>query len=94
MVTKALMINTLATDLGITKKAAGNIYTTLADITFRTLRSNGMALIPGVGRLKVKGKSARMGRNPKTGEAVPIPERKVLKLAPSKLAKIRINIGN
>jgi DNA-binding protein HU-beta len=93
MATKAYIINSLAAELDVTKKRAGEIYSAVATITFRSLRDNGLAVIPGIGRLKLKDKNARMGRNPKTGEPVPIPERRVLKLAPSKLAKIRVNVG-
>lgn len=93
MSTKAYLISNLATSLGITKKAAGNVYTTLSQITHKSLGEHGAAIVPGIGRLKLKTKGPRMGRNPKTGELIPIDERRVLKLSTSKLAKIRINIG-
>jgi nucleoid DNA-binding protein len=92
MTTKAYVINNLAADLGITKKAAAGIYTAVTNITYRSLKESGVATVPGVGRLKVKAKPARMGRNPKTGQPVPISARKVLKLAPSKVAKLRVNL--
>lgn len=46
--------------------------------------------IPGVGKLSVIQKAARMGRNPMTGEPVEISARKVLKLSMSKAMKDRL----
>lgn len=92
MSTKAFVINNLAEALSITKKAAAEIFSTMSTITFNSLSSSGLAVIPGVGRIKVKAKPARTGRNPKTGDPVLISERNVLKLSTSKLAKIRINV--
>jgi integration host factor subunit alpha len=42
----------------------------------------------------VREKSARVGRNPKTGEEVPIQPRRVLTFRPSHLLKDRVAIGN
>lgn len=91
MSTKAFVVNSLSSALGITKKAAAEICETIEKITYESLTSNGKALVPGVGRIKVSSRGARMGQNPKTGQPVPIPARQVFKLAPSKAAKLRIN---
>lgn len=91
MSTKQFVINNLAEQLSITKKAASVIFSTLDSITFESLSTKGVAVIPGVGRIKIKAKPARTGRNPKIGTPVLITERNVLKLSPSKLAKTRIN---
>lgn len=45
------------------------------------------AVLPGLGKLKTSLKRARTGRNPKTGEAVPIPERLAVKFVPAKPLK-------
>jgi integration host factor subunit alpha len=42
----------------------------------------------------VRDKTARLGRNPKTGEEVPIQPRRVLTFRPSHLMKDRVAIGN
>ena len=39
--------------------------------------------LPGLGKLKTKDRAARMGRNPRTGEAMTIPARRVVVFAPS-----------
>lgn len=50
--------------------------------------------ISSFGTFSVRQKSARIGRNPKTGEEVPILPRRVLTFRPSHLMKDRVAAGN
>lgn len=50
--------------------------------------------ISSFGTFSVRQKSARVGRNPKTGEEVPIHPRRVLSFRPSHLMKERVTAGN
>lgn len=50
--------------------------------------------ISSFGTFSVREKSSRMGRNPKTGEEVPISPRRVLSFRPSHLMKDRVAEGN
>jgi integration host factor subunit alpha len=50
--------------------------------------------ISSFGTFTVRDKGARMGRNPKTGEEVPIAPRRVLVFRPSHIMKDRVNAGN
>ena len=50
--------------------------------------------ISSFGTFSVRHKTARVGRNPKTGEEVPITPRRVLSFRPSHLMKERVNAGN
>ncbi|QPH53155.1 integration host factor subunit alpha [Pontivivens ytuae] len=50
--------------------------------------------ISSFGTFSVRDKSARVGRNPKTGEEVPIEPRRVLTFRPSHLMKERVDAGN
>ncbi len=50
--------------------------------------------ISSFGTFTVRTKSARIGRNPKTGEEVPIEPRRVLTFRPSHLMKDRVDAGN
>lgn len=52
-----------------------------------------MVKISSFGTLAVRQKSERIGRNPKTGEEVPITPRKVLTFRPSNVLKDRIDAG-
>ena len=45
----------------------------------RETKKNGVAILPGIGRLVRVDRKARMGRNPATGEAIKIPAKKVVK---------------
>jgi integration host factor subunit alpha len=50
--------------------------------------------ISSFGTFSVREKASRMGRNPKTGEEVPISPRRVLSFRPSHLMKERVASGN
>ena len=50
--------------------------------------------ISSFGTFSVRSKTGRVGRNPKTGEEVPITPRRVLSFRPSHLMKERVNAGN
>lgn len=50
--------------------------------------------ISSFGTFSIRDKNARIGRNPKTGEEVPIAPRRVLTFRPSHLMKDRVNAGN
>lgn len=50
--------------------------------------------ISSFGTFSVRGKAARVGRNPKTGDEVPIHPRRVLTFRPSHLMKDRVANGN
>ena len=50
--------------------------------------------ISSFGTFSVRDKTARIGRNPKTGEEVPIEPRRVLTFRPSHLMKDRVDAGN
>jgi integration host factor subunit alpha len=50
--------------------------------------------ISSFGTFSIRDKNARMGRNPKTGEEVPIKPRRVLSFRPSHLMKERVAEGN
>lgn len=50
--------------------------------------------ISSFGTFSVRDKAARVGRNPKTGEEVPIEPRRVLTFRPSHIMKERVDLGN
>jgi integration host factor subunit alpha len=72
-----------------------------ADLVESVLKHMSDALVTGqqvkissFGTFSVREKSARIGRNPKTGEEVPIHPRRVLTFRPSHLMKDRVASGN
>lgn len=87
MATKADLITQLSTGLGVTKKQAKAFVNVYAAQIKATLVETGEALVPGVGKLKLKQRAARTGRNPQTGAALEIPARRTVRLAPAKSLK-------
>ena len=55
----------------------------LKDVAGQELAAGGEGPLPGLGKLKTKDRAARMGRNPRTGEAMTIPARRVVVFTPS-----------
>jgi DNA-binding protein HU-beta len=77
--TKAELIALLAEKSGDPQPRARLYLETLEGIYENALRQDGEALLPGLGKLVVVERAARVGRNPKTGEAIQVPPMKVVK---------------
>jgi DNA-binding protein HU-beta len=83
--TKSQIAAALAERLEIPKKQATTALVALADLAYKEAK-NGFT-VPGVGKLVLVNRKARMGRNPQTGEAIKIPAKKVVKFRVAKAAK-------
>jgi DNA-binding protein HU-beta len=83
--TKTQIIAELAEAGDITKKQATAILESLVSQAYKGAK-NGFT-IPGLGKLVVVSRKARMGRNPATGATIKIPAKKVLKFRIAKAAK-------
>jgi DNA-binding protein HU-beta len=83
--TKAKTIEALATETGLTKKDVSEVLGAMADLAYAQAPAG--FTIPGIGKLVVVQRKARMGRNPATGESIKIPAKKVLKFRIAKAAK-------
>ncbi len=75
--TKSQLAGELAQKTGITKKSAEDVLNELAMIAYREAQNS--FTIPGIGKLVVVNRKARMGRNPATGETIHIPAKRALK---------------
>lgn len=86
---KALSKSQLAAELAeqheITKKQAVGILDSLAALAYKQAKNS--FTIPGIGKLVLVNRKARMGRNPATGESIKIPAKKVVKFRVSKACK-------
>jgi DNA-binding protein HU-beta len=71
----------LAEDHGISQVAAVGIIKSIGAYHAAELAQDGKTTITGVGNFTVKTRAAREGRNPSTGEALHIPEKKVVKFS-------------
>ncbi len=83
--TKSQVIAAVAEGANLTKAQARETIETLVNLAY-TNASDGFT-IPGLGKLVVVDRKARMGRNPATGESIHIPAKKVLKFRIAKAAK-------
>jgi DNA-binding protein HU-beta len=80
-------------DLVGTKKLAEKIFKAfLADIT-KTLADGGQVTLPGVGKLSVKKRATRNGRNVATGESIQIPAKNAVSFKAAKRIKLVVNGG-
>ena len=85
--TKSQLSSHIAGKAGITKKAAGEILDSLAAVAYKETKRNGQFTVPGLGKLVLDRRKARMGRNPATGATIKIPAKKVVKFRVAKAAK-------
>ena len=85
--TQSQMVKELAAAVGVPNKVAKSFTIAYAELAVRETKKNGVAILPGVGRLVRVDRKARMGRNPATGEAIKIPAKKVVKFRVAKAAK-------
>jgi DNA-binding protein HU-beta len=83
--TKSQVAAALAAKLGLAKKQAVAAVAALCDLAYKEAK-NGFT-IPGLGKLVLVHRKARMGRNPQTGEAIQIPAKRVVKFRVAKAAK-------
>jgi DNA-binding protein HU-beta len=83
--TQTQIVAKLSESEQLTKKQVKSILDNLAQLAYKEAK-NGFTL-PGLGKLVLVQRKARMGRNPATGEAIKIPAKKVVKFRVSKAAK-------
>ncbi|WP_441280656.1 HU family DNA-binding protein [Tardiphaga sp. 862_B3_N1_1] len=76
---KSELINAIAGDSGESLAAVGRVLDSLAKRVGQSLKDgDNDVTIPGIGKLTVKPRAARNGRNPQTGEAMAIPASKAV----------------
>lgn len=83
--TKTQLISKVAEGCELTKKQAAGVLDCVVGIAYKEAK-NGFTL-PGMGKLVIVNRKARMGRNPATGAAIKIPAKRVLKFRIAKVAK-------
>jgi len=83
--TKSQVISKLAEKSGLTKKAVTGMVEDLVGLAYKEAKNS--FTIPGLGKLVLVNRKARMGRNPQTGEAIKIPAKKVVKFRVAKACK-------
>ena len=83
--TKSQIADYIAKKADIKKKVAAQILEDMAALAYKEAKNS--FTLPGLGKLVLVQRKARMGRNPQTGEAIKIPAKKVVKFRVAKAAK-------
>ena len=91
--TKADLVEEVAKVTELTRKDSEVIVDTLFESVIKALKTGDKLEVRGFGSFRVRQRNARVGRNPKTGEKVEVPAKRVPYFKPSKELKDLINDG-
>lgn len=83
--TKSQIAEHLAEKSGLTKRAMVQLLDEFAALAYREAKN--VFTLPGLGKLRLANRKARIGRNPQTGKAIKIPAKRVVKFRVVKAAK-------
>jgi DNA-binding protein HU-beta len=83
--TKSQIIGAVAETAGLTKKQAAITLEALVNLAYKNAKNS--FTLPGLGKLVLVNRKARMGRNPATGETIKIAAKRVVKFRIAKAAK-------
>lgn len=90
--TKAELAEALFADLGLNKREAKEFV----DLFFETIRlqleQGEEVKLSGFGNFELRTKNSRPGRNPKTGEEIPISARRVVTFRPGQKLRLRVDV--
>ena len=90
---KAELIAKIADDAEVTKTQANAALDSFIEAVTKTLKGGGKVTLVGFGTFKTSERKARTGRNPKTGEDIPITARRVVTFHPSQKLKSMVEIN-
>jgi integration host factor subunit alpha len=91
--TKAEMAELLFERVGLNKREAKDMVETFFDEIIEALSQGKSVKLSGFGNFQLRDKPQRPGRNPKTGEAIPISARRVVTFHASQKLKEQIDSG-
>jgi DNA-binding protein HU-beta len=81
-VTKDKMIEGVMRASGISKANVERFYDGLVTLAKKEIQTRGEFVLPGLGAFKVRVRKARIARNPRTGDPVKVPSKKVVRFVP------------
>jgi len=81
------MINAVAEEFDLSKSQVKRVYLSMVAKIHNALKKGEPAVLQGLGILRVRDRKERMGRNPRTGEQIRIPAKKVIKFRVKKELK-------
>ena len=92
--TKADLIEEVARITDVTRRDSEVIVETIFDSIVHSLRAGDKIEIRGFGSFRTRQRNSRVGRNPKTGDRVDVPAKKIPFFKPSKELKDLVNHGS
>jgi integration host factor subunit alpha len=92
-ITRADLSEAVYQEVGLSRNESADLVESVLDEVSDALVRGEMVKLSSFGSFSVRQKSQRIGRNPKTGEEVPILPRRVLVFRASHVLKNRINAG-
>ncbi|EBA11105.1 integration host factor subunit alpha [Roseobacter sp. CCS2] len=92
--TRMDLADAVHSQVGLSRNDSADLVESVLSHVSDSLVSGETVKISSFGTFSVRDKAARVGRNPKTGEEVPIHPRRVLTFRPSHLMKDRVAAGN
>ena len=90
-VTRAHLAEMIYMQVGLSRNESADLLETVLEKVSLALQQGESVKISGFGTFSVRQKGRRIGRNPKTGEEVPILPRRVLVFRPSHVLKAHVN---
>ena len=82
-ITKANLVEKISNRLGLSKAESQNLVENFFEILSNSLENGDDVKISGFGTFKLKKKNTRPGRNPMTGEVIPVSARTIVKFSAS-----------
>ena len=93
-ITRSQLSEAVYQEVGLSRNESSDLLESVLSYITESLSKGDAVKISSFGSFSIRQKGERVGRNPKTGEEVPILPRKVLVFRPSQVLKSRINEGN
>lgn len=90
-VTRADLAEALYREIGLSRTESAQLVESVIDHIIDALLRGETVKLAGFGTFSLRDKKERIGRNPKTGKAVPISPRRVLTFKPSQVMRERVN---
>lgn len=91
VMTKAGLVEEVARTVQVTKKQAETIVNIVLDSIVDSLRQGEKIELRGFGSFRIRSRKSRLGRNPKTGDKVEVPPKRIPYFKPGKELKELIN---
>jgi integration host factor subunit beta len=89
--TKADLVEKIAIQVELSKKDSETVVNTVFRSIIEALTTGDKVELRGFGSFRTRARKSRIGRNPKTGDKVPVPEKKVPFFKPGKQLKKLVN---